>query len=61
MPKFKNFGNMEVTSRENSSFMIEVLVWDQDSREQASASLDLEEVLMLKYFLEDSLKDFYND
>tara|TARA_Y100000296_G_scaffold73685_1_gene91428 strand:- start:349 stop:534 length:186 start_codon:yes stop_codon:yes gene_type:complete len=61
MSKVKNFRNMEVTYRENIFYMVEVLVWDLDSREQASVSLDMEEVLKLKYFLEDSLKDFCND
>mgnify|MGYP003133350117 CR=1 FL=1 len=61
MSKVKNFKNMEVTYRENSSHMVEVFVWDLDSKEQASVSLDMEEVLKLKYFLEGSLKDFCND
>ncbi len=61
MSKTKNFGNIEVTYRENGSHMIEVFVWDTDAGEQASVLLDSEEVLKLKYFLEDSLKDFYND
>ena len=61
MPKSKNFGNSRVTYSENSSYMIEVFVWDSDDNEQASVLLDMEEVLKLKYFLEDSLKDFCND
>ena len=61
MTKVKNFKNMEVTYQENIFYMIEVLVWDPDSREQASALLGRDEVLKLKYFLEDSLKDSCND
>ena len=61
MPTSKNFGNSRVTYSENSSYMIEVFVWDSDDNEQASVLLDMEEVLKLKYFLEDSLKDFCND
>lgn len=61
MTKSKIFANMEVTYQESRYEMVEVIVWDPDAREQASVFLDIDDVLTLKYFLEDSLKDYCDD
>ena len=61
MTKTINFGSSTVTYQDDSLRMIEFFVCDPLDGEQASLLLNMGEVLKLKYFLEDSLKDFCND